>query len=114
MKERLKKKWGIQTELQFWIIMLVFSLAGSSTVWIRKPVFAWLGVGPDTPFVAKFLLWLAIIFPAYQVMLMLWGTILGQFRFVWWFEKKMLRRMGFFKGQPEEGPPGLTEDSPQA
>lgn len=100
MKERLKEKWGIKTEAQFWIIMLVFTLAGSSVVWVRKPVFVWLGVNAETPFGVKFLLWLAIIFPTYQVMLMLWGTLLGQFRFVWWFEKKMLRRFGFFRNQP--------------
>lgn len=105
MKERLKKKWGITTEAQFWVIMLVFSLAGSSTVWVRKPVFALLGVGPQTPFVLKFLLWLAVIFPAYQIMLMLWGTLLGQFRFVWWFEKKMLRRFGLFRNEPPQERP---------
>lgn len=106
MKAKLKQKWGIKTEFQFWVIMLIFSLAGMSTVWIRKPVFAMVGVGPETAFLWKFLLWLAVIFPAYQVMLMFWGTVLGQFRFVWWFEKKMLRRMGFFRGQPAEAPPG--------
>jgi hypothetical protein len=106
VKERLKKKWGIKTELQFWTIMVIFSLAGSSTVWIRKPVFVLLGVGADTNFLLKFLLWLAVIFPAYQIMLMAWGTLLGQFQFVWWFEKKMLRRMGFFKGEAVTGPPG--------
>lgn len=88
--------------------MAIFSLAGSSTVWIRKPIFAALGVGPETNFALKFLLWLAVIFPSYQIMLMLWGTLLGQFRFVWWFEKKMLRRMGLYKGPPE-GPPGVPE-----
>lgn len=100
MKQRIKEKWGITSEFQFWVIMLVFSLAGSSTVWIRKPIFALLGVGPDTAFLWKFLLWLAIIFPAYQITLMFWGTLLGQFRFVWWFEKKMLRRFGFFRNEP--------------
>jgi hypothetical protein len=106
VKEKLKKKWGIKTELQFWTIMVIFSLAGSSTVWIRKPVFALMGVGPDTNMLLKFGLWLAVIFPAYQLMLMLWGTVLGQFHFVWWFEKKMLRRMGLYKGDPAEPPPG--------
>ncbi len=105
MKQRLKQKWGITSEFQFWMIMLIFSLAGSSTVWVRKPVFALVGVGPETPFLFKFLLWLAIIFPAYQILLMFWGTLLGQFRFVWWFEKKMLRRFGFFRNQPPQERP---------
>lgn len=104
LKAKLMHKWGIRTELRFWIIMAVFSLAGSSTVWIRKPVFAMMGVGPETNFLLKFLLWLAVIFPSYQIMLMFWGTLLGQFHFVWWFEKKMLRRMRLIKGEPEAPP----------
>lgn len=105
MKQRLKDKWGITSEFQFWLIMVIFSLAGSGTVWIRKPIFAYLGVGPETPFFLKFLLWLAVFFPSYQVMLMFWGTILGQFHFVWWFEKKILRRFGFFRNSPVEDKP---------
>ncbi len=104
MKAKLMEKWGIRSELRFWVIMVVFPMAGSSTVWIRKPVFAALGVGPETNFLLKFLLWLAVIFPSYQLMLMFWGTLLGEFRFVWWFEKKMLRRMRLIKGEAEAPP----------
>lgn len=110
MKEKLKKKWGIRTELQFWIIMVVFSLAGSSCVYVRKPVFDWLGITADTNFLLKFLLWLAVIFPAYQILLMFWGTVLGQFKFVWWFEKKMLRRFGLFRDSAGEPPPGAQPE----
>lgn len=110
MKAKLKKKWGIRSEFQFWVIMLVFSLAGSSTVYVREPVFDWVGVTADTNFVLKFLLWLAVIFPAYQILFMIWGTLLGQFQFAWWFEKKMLRRMGLYrKGPKDEPPPGAEE-----
>lgn len=93
MKERLKTKWGITGDLQFWTIMLVFSLAGMSVVWVRKPVFAWLGVGVQTPFLLKLLLWLAIVFPSYQVLLLAWGTLFGQFHFFWKFEQRTLRAL---------------------
>ena len=36
---------------------------------------------------------LLIIFPVYQVLLVIIGTIFGQFAFFWEFEKKMLERM---------------------
>ncbi len=93
-KERLKVKWGIETEFQFWIIMIVFSIAGTNTVMVRRPIFDWLGVTNDTNGFLWFLLWLAVIFPAYQVLLLFWGTVFGQFRFFWAFEQKMWRRMG--------------------
>jgi hypothetical protein len=37
---------------------------------------------------------LLIIFPLYQVLLVLIGSLFGQFKFFWAFEKKMLRSMG--------------------
>lgn len=91
--ERLKQKWGITSNLQFWIIMAVFAVTGSAVVWIRKPVFALLGVGPQTSMLIKFPLWLAVVFPSYQVLLLVFGTLAGQFRFFWAFEKRMWGRM---------------------
>jgi hypothetical protein len=35
-----------------------------------------------------------LIFPLYQVLLVLIGALFGQFSFFWGFEKKMLRRFG--------------------
>jgi hypothetical protein len=43
---------------------------------------------------------LILIFPIYQVLLVVIGFLFGQFKFFWAFEKKMLKRMGlgfFFK-----------------
>jgi hypothetical protein len=37
---------------------------------------------------------LLIIFPLYQVLLVVIGFLLGEFKFFWAFEKKMLKRMG--------------------
>ena len=37
---------------------------------------------------------LAIIFPVYQFVLIIVGTLFGQFNFFWNFEKKMMQRMG--------------------
>ena len=104
IKPKLKNKWHITSEFQYWVIMVVFSLAGSSVVYIKRPVFAYAGIGPETPFLLKFLMWLVVVFPGYQVLLMFWGTVLGQFRFVWWFEKKMLRRMRLYPPDDPDNP----------
>jgi hypothetical protein len=37
---------------------------------------------------------LLIIFPVYQILLVIIGWLFGQFDFFWAFEKKMLRRFG--------------------
>ena len=46
----------------------------------------------------SFLFWtlrILIIFPVYQLLLIIFGWLFGQFHFFWAFEKKMLSRMGF-------------------
>ena len=40
---------------------------------------------------------LIIVFPVYQVLILIVGFALGQFKFFWNFEKKMLIKMGFSK-----------------
>lgn len=106
-KERLKTKWGIETESQYWRIMLVFSLAGSSCVFVRKPVFAQLGITDETNTLLWWSAWFFVIFPSYQVLLLFWGFIFRVFPFTLWFVQKMLRRLGLYS-KPDEGPPKLS------
>ena len=93
--EKLKKRWGITSNYQLIIIFIVFAITGSTSAWISKPFCDWLGITNEdigywfTP------IRLFLIFPIYQVLLVLIGFIFGQFKFFWAFEKKMLRSMGF-------------------
>ena len=90
----LKQRWGIQSNLQFAIIFVVFAITGSASAWLSKPFCFWLGIlKEDLEF------WftpvrLLLIFPIYQVLLVLIGFLFGQYKFFWAFEKKMLKRMG--------------------
>lgn len=106
-KERLKAKWGIETESQYWRIMIVFSLAGSSCVFVRKPVFELMGITSDTNTAIWWLAWFFVIFPSYQVLLMAWGAVFRVFPFTLWFVQKMLRRMKLYN-KPDLGPPKLS------
>lgn len=93
MIQRLKRKWGVTNNFQFAVILFVFSAAGSSVLFVRKALFALMGVGPETPLWIKVPLWLLVVFPSYQVLLVSIGGLCGQWNFFWNFEKKMLRRM---------------------
>jgi hypothetical protein len=93
MKE-LKKRWGIESNFQLTIIFIVFAITGSASAWLSKPVCLWIGITKD-----DFGFWftpvrLVLIFPLYQVLLVLMGFLFGQFQFFWAFEKKMLKSMG--------------------
>ena len=95
--EKLQQRWGISGTRQVLMILLVFALTGFSAVYIRRPVFAWLGITADTPWYTKTGLWLLTILPAYNILLLGYGFLLGQFRFFWEFEKKMFSRLNVFQ-----------------
>ncbi len=89
--QRMKQKYGLKTTAELIIVMTVFSLAGMAIVWVRKPIFHLLGITDTTPFILKFLAWLAIVFPTYQLNLLVFGFLFGQFSFFWEREKVLWR-----------------------
>tara|TARA_B100000780_G_scaffold67149_1_gene44351 strand:- start:4272 stop:4580 length:309 start_codon:yes stop_codon:yes gene_type:complete len=93
---KLKEKWGITSNFQISIILIVFSITGSLAVTIANPVLNIFGLYRDS--ISPFLFWpirILIIFPIYQVLIVIIGALFGQFKFFWEFEKKMLVRFGF-------------------
>lgn len=92
--EKLKKRWGITSNIQLTIIFIVFAITGTASAWLSKPFCFWLGITKESLGILFIPLRLLLIFPIYQVLLVLIGLVFGQFKFFWTFEKKMLRGMG--------------------
>ncbi len=92
--DRLKVKWGITSTWQVIAILLTFSLAGLSITRIRPIVWLLFGFTEETSMWIKVPTYILMIFPTYQVMLMIFGTLLGQFKFFWAKEKAMLKFFG--------------------
>lgn len=93
MFEKLKKRWRIESNFQLILILIVFSITGSASAWISKPVVKWMGLNDEMmPAWLFMILRLVLIFPIYNVILIIIATIFGQFRFFWAFEKKMFSR----------------------
>ncbi|PTT18603.1 diacylglyceryl transferase [Flavobacterium sp. HMWF030] len=91
---KLKKRWGITSNLQAIIILIVFAITGSASAYLSRPFCELLTITKED-FGGWFtLIRLLIIFPIYQVLLVAIGTLFGQFRFFWDFEKIMLKNMG--------------------
>ncbi len=95
MLEKLKKRWNIESNFQVIILLFVFAIAGSSTLYARKGIFFLLGVTADTSLWLKIPLYILVIFPTYQVIFLIVGALFGQFKFVWEFEKKIFARFRF-------------------
>ena len=92
--ERLKTKWGLKSNFQVLKVCLVFTLAGSSIGFVRKIVWTLFGFTADTSLWIRVPTYIAFIFPTYQTMLMIFGTLFGEFRFFWAKEKAMFRAIG--------------------
>ncbi|MCH2195964.1 DUF6787 family protein [Kordia sp.] len=101
--KKLESKWVTNYRWEIIAIFLVFALTGTSSVRIAKPLLEWVGFTPSIfpeGFFGSFLYWttrIIIILPIYQVLLIVFGALLGQFKFFWEFEKKMLKRMRIIK-----------------
>ncbi len=93
MFKRLKEKWGIKRNIDIVLILICFSLAGSSVVFIKGYYFQFLGFSEQTPVWLKTVAYLLFIFPAYQFMLLGYGILLGQYHFFLAKEKALISRI---------------------
>jgi len=90
-----KERWNIKSNWQVFVILVVFAITGSSAAFLSKPILTFFGVVKGS--VSNWIyypLYILLIFPIYQVLLVGFGFIFGQFTFFWTFEKKMLKQMG--------------------
>ncbi len=88
IKQRIKDKWNIESDRNFWLIMLTYSLAGMTILPVKKVIFHLVGITDHSPFWVVVLVYIPLVPPAYQVGLIFFGTLLGQFNFVWGQAKK--------------------------
>lgn len=99
--QKLMERWGVQSYGGLLLILFIFSVTGMSALVVRKWVFTWLGFNAETPLWIEAIAWILVVFPSYQLLFLLYGFILGQFEFVWNFEKKSLHRLKslFLRGE---------------
>ncbi len=92
---KLKERWGIDSNSQLIVIFVVFAITGSSAAKLAAPVCEFFGIYKETsPWYIYWSVRIALIFPLYQLLLVSFGWLFGQFNFFWSFEKKMLTRLG--------------------
>lgn len=76
-------------------IFTVFGVTGSTAVVLAGPVLDYFSISLVT--LSPWFYWplrILIIFPLYQCLLIVIGTLFGQFQYFWAFEKKFLNRLG--------------------
>lgn len=94
--KRFKEKWNIVSNYQLIIIFIVFAITGSLSLVVSDPILEALSI--EREILSVWIFWplrIMIVFPIYQILILIIGTIFGQFSFFWEFEKKFLKRIGF-------------------
>ncbi|MBK6283718.1 MAG: diacylglyceryl transferase [Draconibacterium sp.] len=99
MFEKLKKRWNIQSNFQVVIILVVFAITGSATVYAKKAVFDFIQITSETALWMKIPIYIIVILAVYNFLLLVVGFLFGQFRFFWEFEKKFFSRFLFKRRQ---------------
>ena len=100
MLEKLQRRWGVTSVWQVILILVVFACTGFSVLFIKQPLFDLAGITAETSPWIRIPFYVFTIFPAYQVLLLTYGFIFGQFQFFWNFEKRMLGRIkGLFSSR---------------
>ena len=93
---KVLKIFKVKNFYQLFKVFIVFGITGSASVFASDYVLLFLNINEDS--LNKFLYWtirVLVVFPVYQILLIIVGTIFGEYNYFMSFEKKFLRRMGF-------------------
>ena len=92
--KRLQHKWQLKSIRQVLLVLLAFACTGFTVLLIKQPIFDFLGVDMSSGGFWKTVLYLLLVLPLYQVLLLAYGFVFGQFSFFWRKEKKFFQRIG--------------------
>lgn len=93
--EKLKLRWGIQSNMQFAIIFIVFAINGSLSAKISGVLMKFLNLGHhNLPWFLYYPIFIILVLPLYPFMLIVVGYLFGQHQFFFPFAKKLLKGIG--------------------
>lgn len=92
LTDKLKERWHVKNTFQVIVILIVFACTGTTVALIARPLLHLIFNPNEIPTWAT-VLYYVLILPIYNIFLLLYGMIFGQFRFFWAFEKRLFKRM---------------------
>tara|TARA_B100001109_G_scaffold85703_2_gene69925 strand:+ start:6809 stop:7105 length:297 start_codon:yes stop_codon:yes gene_type:complete len=98
MFQYLKEKWNLKSNFQLAIILVVFAITGSSSLYISKPLLEFLSISTESmDSLPYWILRILVVTIVYQFVLLIVAFLFGQFKWFLDFEKKILKRLGLIK-----------------
>src|SRR5258706_14412049 len=90
--EKLQTRWRVNSVAKVFIILAVFACTGLTVMFI-KPVITGLFFNSGHSALFSILYWILIL-PFYNLVLLFYGFVLGNFKFFWEYEKRFFKRIG--------------------
>ncbi|MDB3972801.1 diacylglyceryl transferase [Gammaproteobacteria bacterium] len=92
---KIRNLFKVETNSQLLKVNVVFAVTGTISVYFAGVIINFLGLNPYI--IGDFFYWvlrIMLLVPVYQVLLIIIGSIFGEFKYFWRIEKKMLSRLG--------------------
>lgn len=99
--EKLKTRWKVKNTYQVIVILVVFACTGTTVALLAKPLLRMIFSPQEVPLWAT-VLYYVLILPLYNLLLLFYGFVFGQFQFFWSFEKRFFNRILGRKNHDEE------------
>ena len=96
---KLQDRWNLKSVGQVIVVLTVFALTGFTVLFLKKPVVAFF-TNLEEPSIWFSIAYYVLILPIYNVILLIYGFVFGQFQFFWSFEKRSFNRMFGKKKKP--------------
>lgn len=90
--KKLQERWNVKNAMQVIVILVVFACTGFTVLFVKRPLFDYWFGGGEIP-VSASVIYYVLILPVYNIFLLVYGFIFGQFQFFWNFEKRFFLRI---------------------
>ena len=92
--QRLKDRYNITSDWHAAFVLFIFAIAGSSILFVKDPIFEFIGYSRINNGILKVVVYIVVILPVYYVSLFCWSNLLGQGRIFNPMIKKMIMGYG--------------------
>ena len=90
---RLQDRWNLRSARDVIIVLIVFTLTGTSVLLIKPWFQSFLTTIFTTSDLWASVLYYVLILPVYNLMLLIYGLVFGKFHFFWKFEQRFFKRI---------------------
>ena len=92
---KIRNLFNVENNFQLLKVNIVFAVTGTMSVYFAGIIITFIGLDPYI--LGSFFYWvlrIMLLIPVYQVLLIIIGSIFGEFEYFWRIERKMLGRLG--------------------